>query len=62
MCHEIMSTWSTPWGLYFMPHRVLHLVNLELTFYPRYISTQDNYMAEKNKTSETKPTIASEIP
>ena len=31
---EIVTTWSTPWGLYFLPHGVLHMENLELTFYP----------------------------
>ena len=35
MWHEIVTTWSTPWGLFFMQHRVLHMANLESIFYPR---------------------------
>ena len=32
--HEIVTTWSTPWGLFFMPNGVLHMANLESIFYP----------------------------
>ena len=32
MWYELVTTWSTPRGLYFMPHGVLHMVYMELTW------------------------------
>ena len=33
MWYEIVTTWSTPLGLYFTPYGVLHMVKLEFPFY-----------------------------